>query len=120
MTTADLVINFSGGKDSSAMLHLLVSRYAANHRLQFLLDQTVSLLADNLPADAAFGDVVSFDTKHVLAWVKENNPKEHIAHDRFDKHQQPQGDRDCKLGCKRRSNQDRRDTPATSATSAIY
>jgi len=93
-------------------------RYLPNHRLQFLLDQTVSLLANNLPADAAFGDVVSFDTKHIIAWVKENNPKEHIACDRFDKRKQPKGDRDCKLGCKRRSNQDRRDTPATSATSA--
>lgn len=91
-------------------------RYLPNSWLQFLLDQTVSLLANSLPPDAAFGDVVSFDTKHILAWVKENNPKEHIAHDRFDKTRQPQGDRDCKLGCKRRSNQDRRETPTTPAT----
>ncbi len=33
MTTADLVISFSGGKDSSAMLHLLVSRYAASRQV---------------------------------------------------------------------------------------
>lgn len=90
-------------------------RYLPNNWLQWLLDQTVCLLANSLPADAAFGDVVSFDTKHVLAWVKENNPKEHIAHDRFDKSRQPQGDCDCKLGCKRRSNKDRRETPATPA-----
>lgn len=40
MTTADLVINFSGGKDSSAMLHLLVSRYAATHRLHVVFADT--------------------------------------------------------------------------------
>lgn len=93
-------------------------RHLPNAHLQFLLDQTVRLLANALPSDSHFGDVVAFDTKHVLAWVKENNRKEHIAHNRFDKSQQPKGDRDCKLGCKRRSNKDKQETSATPATPA--
>jgi hypothetical protein len=52
-----------------------------------------------------FGQTVSIDTKHILAWVRENNPKAYIKEGRFDKTQQPQGDPDCKLGCKRRRNQ---------------
>jgi hypothetical protein len=44
------------------------------------------------------------DTKHILAWVKENNPKAYIK-DRYDKTKQPAGDLDCKLGCKRKRNQ---------------
>lgn len=49
-------------------------------------------------------EVVSLDTKHILAWVKENNPKTYVA-DRFNKTRQPAGDPDCRLGCKRRTNQ---------------
>ena len=78
-------------------------RFLPHAWFQYLLDQTVHLLHDALPADVAFGDAVSFDTKHIIAWVKENNPKEHLP-DRFDKNRPPAGDRDCKLGCKRRSN----------------
>jgi hypothetical protein len=48
-------------------------------------------------------DVVAIDTKHIIAWVKENNPKAYV-HDRFDKTRQPPGDPDCRLGCKRRHN----------------
>jgi hypothetical protein len=44
------------------------------------------------------------DTKHVLAWVRENNPKAYVQ-DRYDKQKQPAGDPDCRLGCKRRRNQ---------------
>ncbi len=75
----------------------------------FLLKGTVQLLAHevaDLP-DAAqlplFGDEISLDTKHILAWVRENNPKEFVP-DRFDKTQQPKGDPDCKLGCKKKRN----------------
>ena len=64
----------------------------------------MQLIRLELPADANFGDVVSLDTKHILAWVKENNPKAYVD-ERFDKTQQPRGDPDCKLGCKRRHNQ---------------
>jgi len=56
--------------------------------------------------------VISLDTKHIIAWVKENNPKAYIKQDRFDKNKQPVGDPDCKLGCKRRHNR-RYPTPMT-------
>ena len=35
--------------------------------------------------------------------MKENNPKAYVS-ERFNKHQQPVGDPDCKLGCKRKHN----------------
>ena len=78
-----------------------------NPLLQGLLDGQVTWLRQQI--GQAFGDVVSFDTKHILAWVKENNPKAFIKEGRFDKARQPAGDSDCKLGCKRRRNQS---TPA--------
>lgn len=74
-----------------------------NEVLQNLLDGQVSWLQRRL--DDAFGQVVSLDTKHILAWVRENNLKTFIKEGRFDKNQQPAGDPDCKLGCKRRRNQ---------------
>ena len=72
-------------------------------QVSFLLTSVVQLLADALPADLAFGQEISLDTKHILAWVRENNPKAQMA-DRFDKSRQPKGDPDCKLGCKQREN----------------
>lgn len=74
-----------------------------NEILQNLLDAQVSELQQRFHDD--FGLIVSLDTKHVLSWVKENNPKVYIQEGRFDKTQQPAGDPDCKLGCKRRKNQ---------------
>jgi hypothetical protein len=76
---------------------------------RFLLAASVHLLGEELAeviADEAlpcFGDEISLDTKHILAWVRENNPKEFVT-DRYDKHNQPKGDPDCKLGCKKKSN----------------
>ena len=70
---------------------------------QFLLTATVQLIGHELPADVNFGDIVAGDTKHILAWVKENNPKQYVE-DRYNKTQQPKGDPDCKLGCKKRRN----------------
>ncbi len=78
-----------------------VLHHLDNAALQFLLDGTVTLIEQELPPDVPFGDVVAGDTKHIIAWVKENNPKEHIQ-DRYDKTKQPKGDPDCRLGCKRR------------------
>ncbi len=77
-----------------------------NAALQFLLDETVAAIRAELAAlrVTGVGDCISLDTKHVIAWVKENNPKTYVPH-RFDKTQQPAGDPDCKLGCKRRHNQ---------------
>jgi hypothetical protein len=74
-----------------------------NEFLQCLLDGQVAQLQAWLPD--TFGQTVSLDTKHVVAWVKENNPKAYIKEGRFDPKQQPAGDPDCKLGCKRRRNQ---------------
>jgi len=82
-----------------------VLRTLPNDALQFLLDSTVSLLRQELPPDVRFGEAISLDTKHILAWVKENNPKAYVLEgDRLDKNRQPTGDRDCKLGCKMKRN----------------
>ena len=79
-------------------------RHMPNSHLQRLLDSTVSLIQQELAeVNVILGDTISLDTKHILAWVKENNPKAYVS-DRFDKSKQPKGDPDCKLGCKRRHN----------------
>lgn len=100
---------FSYGFDPSTSLptqrHLTrMLRTIPNHILQFLLAESVRLIREELARLNVFvGDCISLDTKHILAWVKENNPKAYVA-DRFNKHKQPVGDPDCKLGCKRRHN----------------
>ena len=71
----------------------------------FLLKSSVQLLQRELPDDANFGDRISLDTKHIIAWVKENNPKTFIKGKRFDPAQQPKGDKDCKVGFKANDNQ---------------
>jgi len=55
-------------------------RTLPNAALQFLLDDTVRLLQTELCDEApAFGDCISLDTKHIIAWVKENNPKAYVS-----------------------------------------
>jgi hypothetical protein len=81
-----------------------VLRTLDNAALQFLLDGTVTLIGHELPDDINFADVVAGDTKHIIAWVVENNPKVFIE-DRYDKTRQPKGDPDCRLGCKKKRNQ---------------
>jgi hypothetical protein len=79
-------------------------RDISNLSLQFILDQSIALLLAEFSAlGLSAGDCISLDTKHILAWVKENNPKAYVS-ERFNKHQQPVGDPDCKLGCKRKHN----------------
>ena len=74
--------------------------------LDYLLDDSLRCTQAELAREVPdFGQTVSLDTKHILAWVKENNPKQYIEGKRYDKTQQPKGDPDCKLGCKRRKNQ---------------
>jgi len=82
-------------------------RRIPNASLQFLLDETVRLLQAELHSEVDdFGQSISLDTKHIIAWVKENNPKAYLKDsERFDKNRQPNGDPDCRLGCKRRRNQ---------------
>jgi hypothetical protein len=82
-------------------------RITPNEVFQMLLDSTVQLLQVELvPLGITLGQTISLDTKHILAWVAENNPKAYISeHQRLDKTRQPRGDGDCKLGCKRKRNQ---------------
>jgi hypothetical protein len=81
-------------------------RAIPNTVLQTLLDSTVARLQDALPPEVHFGHAISLDTKHILAWVTENNPKAYLEHnDRYDKTRQPTGDPDCRLGCKKKRNQ---------------
>lgn len=83
-----------------------VLRDLDNQMLQFLLSGTVRLIRHALPPEVDFGREISVDTKHIKAWVAENNPKAYIKEsDRLDKTRQPSGDRDCKLRCKKKSNQ---------------
>jgi hypothetical protein len=70
--------------------------------LQALLTSQVKQLQSLLPTQ--FGQTISLDTSHILAWVKENNPRQFIKEGRYDKEKQPVGDPDCKLGCKRAHN----------------
>ena len=80
-------------------------RRLPNTPLQALLDNSVQLLQAALQARGhTLGQAIALDTKHIPAWVKENNPKAYVP-DRFNKDQQPPGDPDCRLGCKRRRNQ---------------
>jgi hypothetical protein len=81
-------------------------RRIPNATLQVLLDDTVHLIQAELETEVHnFGQAIALDTKHILAWVKENNPKDYLDGQRYDKNQQPNGDPDCRLGCKRRRNQ---------------
>lgn len=80
-------------------------RRVPNDILQWLLDETVRLIQTELGSEVPnFGEAISLDTKHIIAWVRENNPKDYVK-DRYDKSKQPAGDPDCRLGCKRRRNQ---------------
>jgi hypothetical protein len=101
---------FPWGFDAEASLptkrHLTrMLRTFPNAAAQWLLSNTVTLLQTELATVTSdFGQAISLDTKHILAWVKENNPKAYVS-DRFDKTKQPTGDPDSKLGCKRKRNQ---------------
>jgi hypothetical protein len=80
-------------------------RTTPNPVSQYLLDETVRLIQAELGTEVDdFGHAISLDTKHIIAWVRENNPKDYVQ-DRYDKGKQPSGDPDCRLGCKRRRNQ---------------
>jgi hypothetical protein len=93
------------------LTHLL--RQIPNDVLQFLLADSVRLILTELQRQhAPTIECISLDTKHIVAWVKENNPKTYVA-DRFNKSKQPRGDPDCRLGCKRRHN---RVTPPATPT----
>jgi len=93
-----------------------------NDCLQFLLGSSIqALFAEFQHRTIIASETVSLDTKHILAWVKENNPKTYIKSDRFNKQKQPAGDPDCKLGCKRRHNKraSSKEPPATPASNPV-
>jgi hypothetical protein len=114
---------FSCSFDPSASLptqrHLTrMLRTMPNHVLQFLLAESVRLIRQELARRNVFtGECISLDTKHIIAWVKENNPKAYVS-ERFNKHKQPAGDPDCKLGCKRKHNRQMAEPP-TPAKNAV-
>lgn len=83
-----------------------VLRTLPNAVMQGLLDATVTQLRSSLPPEQqdSFGDLIAGDTQALLAWVKENNPKQYIKEGRLDKTRQPSGDPDCTLGVKKRKN----------------
>jgi hypothetical protein len=84
-------------------------QWLSNETLQALFKKTVAELQAEIPG---LGETVVSDTKHIYAWVKENNPREYIS-DRYDPKQQPCGDPDCRLGVKRSHNQEDGDKPVT-------
>lgn len=86
-------------------LFLTVLRTLDHVGLQFLLDSTVQTLRQELPPEFDFGQTIALDTKHIIAWIKENNPKTFIKEGRYDKTRQPAADPDCRLGVKKRRNQ---------------
>lgn len=69
--------------------------------LQALFRKTVHQLQAEIPE---LGQDVVIDTKHIYAWVRENNPRGFIS-DRYNPEKQPAGDPDCRLGVKRSRNQ---------------
>jgi hypothetical protein len=99
-------LHFNAPASLPTVRHLTqMLRRLPNSALQFLLADSVRLILAELTArELALPQCVSLDTKHILAWVKENNPKAYVS-DRFNKQRQPAGDPDCRLGCKRRRNQ---------------
>ena len=80
--------------------------------LRALLRATVHALQAEIPG---LGTTIAVDVKHPYAWVQENNPKAFVR-DRFNPDRQPRGDPDCRLGVKRRSNQERLNGRATEHT----
>jgi hypothetical protein len=74
----------------------------ADASLAALLAGTVHRLQAEIPG---LGTTVAVDVKHIYAWVQENNPKAYVAH-RYAPTRHPRGDPDCRLGVKRRTNQE--------------
>ncbi|NOH04717.1 MAG: hypothetical protein HND47_23475 [Chloroflexi bacterium] len=96
-------------------------RQTPNQVFQALFVNSVHLLLQEFARQGILmNDCVSLDTKHILAWVKENNPKAYVDQ-RYKKDLQPKGDPDCRLGCKRKHNQrlQQSDEPATPKTNPL-
>jgi len=72
-----------------------------NSNLKLLLYDTIH----NLQSLGLLNGIAAMDTKEILAYVKENNPKQYVK-DRFKKDNIPPGDKTCALGAKPSSNKD--------------
>ena len=72
-----------------------------NSHLKFLLYDTIR----NLHKLGLLNGTTAMDTKEILAFVKENNPKQYVK-DRYKKDKTPCGDKTCALGAKPSSNRD--------------
>ena len=72
-----------------------------NSHLKLLLYDTISKLQKLELLDG----IAAMDTKEILAFVKENNPKQYVK-DRYKKENIPPGDKTCALGAKPSSNKD--------------
>ena len=102
---ADLSVEHGFSAEASLPSRRQLNRVLAemdNTHLQALLDAQVSRFQALLPH--SFGQTISLDTKHILAWTKENNPRQYIKEGRYDPDKRPLGDPDCKLGVKRSHN----------------
>jgi hypothetical protein len=107
VASSDYAWGFDAEKSLPTPRHLgRVLRQLDNAQVQFLFKSSVQLLdgALNGKLSEHFGNEISLDTKHIIAWVRENNPKARMS-ERYAKEKQPKGDKDCKVGCKKRHNQ---------------
>ncbi len=98
-------LHFNARASLPTVRHLTqMLRHIPNASLKFLLADSVRLILAELTArQVSSPQCISLDTKHILAWVKENNRKAYIK-ERYNKNHQPVGDPDCRLGCKRKRN----------------
>jgi hypothetical protein len=99
-------LHFNARASLPTVRHLTqMLRQMPNLAPQFLLADSIRLILIELAArQVPPPDCTALDTKHILGWVKQNNPKAYVK-ERFNKLCQPAGDPDCRLGCKRRRNQ---------------
>jgi hypothetical protein len=81
-----------------------------------LLASTVHALQCEIPG---LGEVVSFDVKHIYAWVQENNERVSVK-DRCDKTRRLAGDPDCRFGVKRRTNKELPDGTTEEKVEALW
>jgi hypothetical protein len=72
-----------------------------NSHLKLLLYDTIHSIQEV----ELLNGITAMDTKEILAFVKENNPKQYVK-DRFKKDKIPPGDKTCALGAKPSSNKD--------------
>lgn len=80
-------------------------QYLDHDLLSTLFHSTVHFLQEEIPG---LGEIVSFDVKHLYAWVKENNPRVPIPY-RFSTERRPKGDPDCRVGVKKATNREQAD-----------